>query len=186
MKTKNFFSIASLIICGLVCVVSVNAQKTDNVTLNIKFQPIQSIVVAGSQKEVNLVYASKNDYANGVQSEQQNHLTVFSTGGFQVSVSTDKDNFERAGGGTIPVKDVIVKANTGTKTNSATHTFPEVALSKSPQALITADAGGNELTYNVTYDNTAAGSGYKYINNYIHDDSETLYTATVTYTIATN
>jgi hypothetical protein len=57
MRTKNILSIAALIICGLVCVNSVKAQTSDDVTVSIKFKPIQSIVVnAADQKTVNLVY----------------------------------------------------------------------------------------------------------------------------------
>ncbi len=61
MRTKNILSIAALIICGLVCVNSVKAevpptQTSDQVTVNIKFKPVQSIVVNNGQKTVNLEY----------------------------------------------------------------------------------------------------------------------------------
>jgi hypothetical protein len=56
MRTKNILSIAALIICGLVCVNSVKAevpptQTSDEVTVNIKFKPIQSIVVNSGSKD---------------------------------------------------------------------------------------------------------------------------------------
>lgn len=188
MRTKNILSIAALIICGLVCVNSVKAQVSDpvsdNVTVNIKFKPIQSIVVNSAQKTVDLVYATKNDYADGVSAEMLDHLEVFSTGGFEVKVSADGD-FTRKAGGSISAADVKVIATNGTSTNN--ETFTEVALSTNPATLITATEGGTALKYNVTYDNTAAGAGNNYINNYIHPDSpESVYTAKVTYTIATN
>lgn len=189
MRTSNFFSIAALVICGMVCVNSVKADGTltnsDQVTVNIKFQPIQSIVVNPVSETVDLVYASKEDYNNGVYKTIADHLTVFSTGGFVVSVKADNENFVRTNGGTIPVSDVILSAWEGSTTNPV-FTSGEVTLSTTSTALITSDAGGNELKYSVKYDNTSAGSGYKYINNYIHSDTPaSVYTAQVTYTIAT-
>jgi len=182
MRTKNILSIAALIICGLVCVNSVKAQTSD-VTVNIKFQPIQSIVVNSAQKTVDLVYKDENDYANGVSAEMLNHLEVFSTGGFIVTANTDGD-FTRTADSSIPAANVKVKATNGTGTNNGT--FTEVALSTAPTTLITATEGGRALKYNVTYDNTA-GASDAYINKYKKaDETVSVYTAKVTYTIATN
>lgn len=184
MRTKNILSIAALIICGLVCVNSVKAQISDDVTVNIKFKPVQTIVVNPNQETVDLVYATKENYANGVSAEMLDHLEVFSTGGFIVTANTDGD-FTRTAGGTISAADVILKATRGTDTSIGS--FTDVELSTTPTTLITATEGGTTLKYNVTYDNTAAGAGNNYINNYIHPDSpESVYTAKVTYTIATN
>jgi hypothetical protein len=189
MRTKNILSIAALIICGLVCVNSVKAQTktSDNVTVSIKFKPIQTIVVNPNQKTVNLVYKTKDHYASGVSETRNDHLEIFSTGGFEVKVSTDGD-FTRKGGGTISADSVTVKADFGTGTDNGKFTFTEVALSTTPKTLITADKGGRALKYNVTYDNTA-GANDAYINKYISEDSEkgeSVYTAKVIYTIATN
>jgi hypothetical protein len=180
---------AACIISGLVCVNSVKAEggptNTDNVTVNIKFSPIQSIVVTSAQKNVDILYASTDHYNNGVSVTKDDHLTVFSTGGFQVSVGTTTANFTRAGagGGDIPVADVTVKAANGSTTNPEP-TFADVALSTTPAALITTTKGGRDLKYSVTYDNTEGGSD-KYIDKYISSDgTESVYTATVTYTIA--
>lgn len=186
MRTKNILSIAALIICGLVCVNSVKAQTSDNVTVNIKFRPVQSIVVnpAADHQTVDLVYEDKDDYANGVSAEMLDHLEVFSTGGFIVTANTDGD-FTRTAGGSISAANVILKATEGTDTSIGS--FTDVELSTTPTTLITATEGGTTLKYNVTYDNTAAGADNNYINNYIHPDSpESVYTAKVIYTIATN
>lgn len=182
MRTKNILSIAALIICGLVCVNSVKAQTSDqtsdNVTVNIKFKPIQSIVVNSAQKTVDLVYAREDDYAYGVSAEMLDHLEVFSTGGFEVKVSAD-GNFTRTAGGTIDADDVTVIATRGTSTE-----IGSVALSTNPATLITATEGGRALKYNVTYDNTA-GASDAYINKYKKaDDTVSVYTAKVIYTIA--
>lgn len=58
-----------------------------SVTLNVNLYPIQTLLVNTAQKEVNLEYNTREDYRNGVVSEQQDHLTIYSTGGFQVKVS---------------------------------------------------------------------------------------------------
>lgn len=68
----------------------------NSVTLNVNLYPIQTLMVNTSQKEVNLEFKTREDYRNGVVSEQQDHLTIYSTGGFQVKVSAvtaaiDKD-----------------------------------------------------------------------------------------------
>ena len=73
MRTSNFFSIAALVICGMVCVNSVKAEGTptnsDQVTVkvNLKFKPVQSIVVnpVPETVDVDLVYATKEDYRVG-------------------------------------------------------------------------------------------------------------------------
>jgi hypothetical protein len=190
MRTSNFFSIAALVICGMVCVNSVKADGTptnsDQVTVkvNLKFKPVQSIVVNPGQETVDLVYAEKDDYLNGVSKKMKDHLTVFSTGGFVVNVKSDGD-FKR-GDGTkyIPAGNMKIMVENGTDTK--TGKFTTQSLSTSDLPIITAGKGGNELNYSVTYDNTSAGSDYKYINKYIHDDTESVYTAKVTYTIVTN
>lgn len=192
MRTSNFFSIAALVICGMVCVNSVKAEGTptnsDQVTVNIKFVPIQSIVVnpvSETVETVDLVYATKDDYFNGVSKTITDHLTVFSTGGFVVNVRSNGD-FKR-GDGTmyIPAGDMKITVDNGTDTE--TGDFTTQSLSTSDLPVITANKGGSELKYSVTYDNTTAGSSYNYINRYIHNDSpESVYTAEVTYTIVTN
>jgi len=183
MKRKNLFFVSALILFGLANVNSVKAES-DDATVNIKFRPIQSIVVNPGQKTVDLVYTTNADYANGVSAEMLDHLEVFSTGGFTVTANTGGD-FTRTAGGSISAADVILKATQGTGTSIGS--FSDVPLSTAPTTLISATEGGTTLKYNVTYDNTGAGAGNNYINNYIHPDSpESVYTATVTYTIATN
>jgi|SRR5690554_2284841 len=189
MRTNNFFSIAALVICGMVCVTNVKGEgsgATSNpVTVNIRFKPIQSIVVNPVPETVDLVYATMDEYSAGVSKKMEDHLTVFSTGGFVVNVKSNGD-FKR-GDGTmvIPAGDMKIMVENGTDTE--TGKFTTQSLSTSDLPIITAGEGGNELKYSVTYDNTSAGSGYDYIDRYIHPDSpESVYTAEVTYTIITN
>lgn len=189
MRTKKFLSVAAFIVCGLVCVNSVNAQTlataTDPVTVNIKLNPIQAIEVNAIQKTVDLVYNSIQNYEQGVTSGVlADHLTVYSAGKFVVSVKTD-GNFIN-GGSSINAVDVTVKA-----TRSAAHSVGEltdVNLSASDQPLITsASKGGNGLKYNIEYDNLA-GKNFKYAGDEYYTEASGVltYTAQVTYTIAPN
>lgn len=186
MQTKKNFLMAALIIGGLMCVNAIKAGVSDNVTLNLKFHPVQSITVNPSQKIVDIEYVNADDYANGKSSGVlSDHLTVFSTGGFVVSVKTDGD-FLRADGGSIPAGNVIVKAENGTGTTIGTFTAATLS-STIANPLITADEGGNKLSYNITYDNIVSGSNNNYINKYVRpDEPVSVYTAQVTYTIVTN
>lgn len=187
MKTKNLFLTAAILISGLVSVNEVMAEGTpanaDNVTLNIKFKPIQTILVNPSQKNVDIEYYTKNDYNNGVSVTKEDHLTVFSTGGFTVSVQTNGD-FTK-GTENIAASDMVVLAEAGSD-NTSGGTFSSVNLSTTQTSLISSEKGGSELKYNITYNNEA-GRGYKYIDKYTHPDTpESIYTADVTYTIVAN
>src|SRR5690606_16905173 len=62
------------------------AQTSANVTVNLKLNAVQSIVANAAS--IDLEYKTINDYNVGVQSDQANHLTVYSTGGFIVKVSS--------------------------------------------------------------------------------------------------
>lgn len=183
MKTKQILSIAVMILFCLVCVNNVNAQtpsNTDQVKVNIKFKPIQTLVVNPGQKTVDLVYSTKDNYQNGVSSDQADHLTVFSTGGFQVNVKSD-GAFKHANASEIKASDVKILASYGTGTNIGDFTVESLSTGDTP--IISAAKGGNELNYNIKYDNTAAGANFSYINQYIHSETESVYSANVTYTI---
>src|SRR5690554_6089287 len=112
MKTKNILVLAALIFSSILNVNGLFAQTTtDDVTLNIVLKPIQSIVVnpATDHKTVDLVYSTMDNYKNGVQAVKEKHLTVFSTGGFQVKVKSGEFSPSETGR-TINASDVTVLA----------------------------------------------------------------------------
>ena len=191
MRANRIVSSLLLIICGLLSIATATAEggatsaTSDQVTLSIKFQPIQSIVVTPGQKEVDIIYTSEEDYSHGVSVTKKDHLTVFSTGGFVVSVASDEYFMKQGSSGAafILAKDVVVEAATGS--NTTIGTFTDASLSTGGKTLITADKGGSALKYDITYNNTA-GADNEYINHYYHGDEQSVYSATVTYTIATN
>lgn len=189
MKTRNFLSIAALIICGLMCVNSVKAQitptTTGQVTVNIKLNPIQAIVVNAGQKNVDLVYGTIDNYDQGVTSGVlADHLTVYSAGKFAVYVKTNTNFMNETK--SINASDVTVKAS-----HSSGHSvgvLKEVGLTTSDQLLIdSALGGGNGLKYGIEYDNSA-GKNFKYTaeSYYTTASGPLTYTAQVTYTIMPN
>lgn len=183
----NILIVISILLISMMLSVDASAQSQSGVvTVNIRFLPVQTIAVQPSQKTTDLVYASPEDYENGVSVTQDDHLTVFSAGGFQVSVAADDDHFTRVEGSeVISLADVIIRAGDGS--NSGAHTlYTAAALSVTPAPIIESEYGGRDLKYNVTYDNQIAGAANKYINKYVKADGlETVYHANVTYTITT-
>ncbi|MBW8360842.1 MAG: hypothetical protein K0M56_01500, partial [Kaistella sp.] len=109
-----------------------NAQ---NATLNVVLHPVQSIIVSTGSSTVNLVYDDATKYDSGVSLEMTDHLQVYSTGGFQVSVSVPAANLENditTGTGsteTIAANGITVQAATGSTTNTGGSYLPAVALS---------------------------------------------------------
>ena len=183
MKKLAFFL---TIFCGLVSG-TVFAQNTTTTgpkpitataTLNVKLHPIQTIVIGGT--EVNLEYKTKDDYSKGVTSEMDNHLIVYSTGGFAVKVRSENENLVReVGEGEIPVNTINLVATLGTGNESGS-TFSAVTLDKSDKPLISSKVGGTDLKFNVAYSGTG---GDAYVNKYNNVENPTVYTTTVTYTI---
>ena len=182
---RSFTSIFILLILGIIFSVKRTFAQSgsDVVTLNIRLLPIQTIVVNPSQKNTDLQYVTKEDYDNGVTLTLTDHLSVSSTGGFQINVLSSNVNFTRAGSDDIiPVSDVVVSAESGSD-NSLSNEFSKVALSTNPESLIVSDNGGRDLKYDVTYDNTA-GSSDKYINKTSGQSNlEVVYKTNITYTI---
>ncbi len=174
---KKLF-LTSLTIFGL----TLAAQAQDQVTLNVRLHPIQTIQVNSSQKIVDLNYQTINDYATGVSLEQPDHLTVYSTGGFAVSVQTTTDILESAHAEVtenISVSDIKLTPTLGTSQLAGT-ILNTVNLSTTPATLFSNTTGGVNRTFNVEYE--AAGAN-AYVNKYFNVEDPTVYTTTVIYTI---
>lgn len=177
--------LAAVTLISVAFVGTANAQTaSDNVIVNIKLRPIHTLVVNVSQKPVDLVYTTKNDYNTGVNSGAlSDHLTVFSTGGFVVNVKSGGDFTHTASGEKIDAESVSVLAANGTAAPAGgTLTYTEQSLSVTEKEIIKSTVGGRDKNFNVTY--KAAGAD-AYINKFDKDRgaSENVYTATVTYTI---
>lgn len=162
----------------------VTDKTSDNVTLNIKLHKIQSLVVNTGQKTVNLEYKEINDYAGGVTSKQDDHLEVFSTGGFKISAKTSGATLNGTNGNdkTIDVGDVQLLASLGSSNSLNDASMSETSLSTADQDIVSSSKGGRDLKFNVQYKTNHAADAY--INHYRNSENPTVYTTTVTYTIA--
>jgi len=179
MKTKHVLVTILVIISsilGVSAVYSAGPANTADVTLNIKLNPIQTITV--NHAVVNIEYKLEEHYKTGLISDQKDHLTLFSTGAFQVNVSSDI-HLKNSAEVTIDATDVTVTATNGTD-NSLENSVGAVPLG-GDEVLITSATGGRDLNYDVTYNNKT-GTEDKYLNLYDKDENN-IFTTKVTYTI---
>lgn len=181
--------IAAMLTLGLA---NVNAQgdgnkTSDDVTLNIRLSKIQSLVVNAGQKTVNLDYNTVNDYASGVTSEQKDHLEVFSTGGFSISAKASSETLNGVGenSNTINVSNIALAVTKGSD-NNLTEGYLVMAtksnLNVAGKDIVKSTFGGRNLKFSVEYATDHIADAY--INHVVKDETPTVYTTTITYTIA--
>lgn len=163
---KSVKSLKSLIAVSMLSVTFVSAQgESDNVNLSIELRPIQTITVNPLQKTVDLVYDSAEKYESGIISKQNEHLEIFSSGGFAVQVSGASFEMD----GDIRIIADPVQPN-------PTYSFTSVDLSQTPTDLIVGGRGGRQK-FNVTYDNSGGANNY-FDKEYITYTTEATYTIT--------
>lgn len=162
---------------------TVNAQATSEATLNVNLYPIQTIVVNPAQSTVNLDYKTTTDYANGVNSDQEDHLKVYSTGAFTVTVNSSTNQLTNStfAADNINSQDITITPSAGTTKPLTGADLTVANLSTTAKEIISSDLGANNATFNINY--SAKGSD-AYINKYHKAQSPTVYTTKVIYTIA--
>lgn len=147
----------------------------NSVTLNVNLYPIQTLLVNTAQKEVNLEYNTREDYRNGVVSEQQDHLIIYSTGGFQVKVSAvtaaiDKDM----------LSNIIIMPSSGSKPLEQSHVmYTGKNISEIEQPIISATKGAIDKNVNISY----KGAGNDALIDFAKSSTAVNHTYTVVYTI---
>lgn len=155
------------------------AQTSGQVTLNIELHPVLAIQVNELQKPVNLVYNTAENYTAGVSSDNPDHITVFGTHGFKVSVKSSTPELQSAGQSTT-VGGIILTSTAGT--NASQETTPQsINLSGVDQTLFSSSTGVGNGKYNVKYD----GLGNSAYINKGQGDGIVVYTTEVLYTITT-
>ena len=178
---KKVILFAAILFAG-VSVVKADEPANNEVKLNVRLNPIQTLFVNSAQTEVNLDYSTVENYSNGVSSEQEDHLTVYSTGAFIVQVASDVNDIKRVNGDeTISASTIKVKAQEGTTNKLTGSTLAEVSLSTTATNLINSGTGGVDKNFNITYSGLDANG---YVNSYFNVENPTVYTTTVTYTIS--
>ena len=137
---KKFYTLQFM----LLMLFSIQAQQSDNVTLNIILRPIQTITVNPLQKTVDLIYDSADKYESGTTSIQTEHLEIFSSGGFAVQVASKAPDIDGLNLADVSITADAVKPNPN-------YTFTPIALSQNPSDLIVSGRGGRDLLFNVEY-----------------------------------
>lgn len=165
--------IAVLLLGG---VAHVNAQTA---ALHVKLRPIQTLTVHTAQANIDLEYVTAADYNEGVTAMKQDHLTVYSTGGFQVKVKSAEASMQ-TGGRTMQMNSIGMKASAGSEQISGAQYAQNVQLSNQETVLMTSTIGAVDKKINVEYH---GAGGNAYIDNYIAGQNPTVYTTTLTYTI---
>jgi len=146
-----------------------------SVTLNVNLYPIQTLMVNASQKEVNLEYNTREDYRNGVVSEQQDHLTIYSTGGFQVKVSAVTAAIDNG-----VLDNIIIMPSSGSKPLNQSHVvYTDKNISELEQPIISATKGAVDKNVNISY----KGAGNDALMGFAKNNTSTNQSYTVVYTI---
>jgi hypothetical protein len=82
-----------LLLCMMLSMNAEAQSRSGDVTVNIRFLPVQTIAVKTSKKVTEPLYASTGDYEQGLLVIRDDHLVLFSSEGFQVSVTAVEDHF---------------------------------------------------------------------------------------------
>ncbi len=175
---KLFISICTVVFANIVM------QAQQQTTVNVRLYPIQTLVVNGNQKNVNLDYHTKADYANGVSVEQKDHLQIYSTGGFSVHVRSESPTLtsqQPLVTESIAASDLIITAKSGDSNPLSDAVYSTAGLSTSPEKIIESSTGGINRTVTVEY--KAQGNLDAYINKHMTPGEATVYSAEVIYEI---
>ncbi|TXF77471.1 hypothetical protein [Chryseobacterium sp.] len=159
-------------------------QNSGEVSLKINLYPIQTIVVNAGTNTADLDYKTLDDYKNGVSITKEDHLKIFSTGGFTVRVKTISPTLTNTlNGSSIDAGDITVTVSKGTTNGIEGLTYSSIPLSNTDTELISSPFGGNNKTFNINY---AAKGEDKYVNKYMKAQTPTVYTTQVVYSIVVN
>lgn len=179
---KKLFITSLTMVCGIAAVAQTN---TDNVTLNVKLNPIQTLVVNAQQKTVNIDYTTKDHYKDGVSSKQANHLNIFSTGGFEVKVKSSGSELTNQGtagpNGNIDVATINIVATQAAQNSLADAQYGQnVTLSNNEGIIVSSTKGARDKNIDIEY--KAAGND-AYLDKYVANQTPTTFSTVVTYTI---
>lgn len=183
MKTKLFILFAAIAFAFGTSKIYAQDNPEGDVTLKVQLDPLLSLKINEGQKTVLLHYKELKDYADGVKSENSKHLTVTSTGGYEIQVKAE--NFTYTSGNTENLNKIdlshITLTTTGSKEDKTyAELSGETGLSNDYKQIVLSNFGGVDDEFNVTY--AAQGLNEYLKNNYVKDETVTLQT-TVTYTV---
>lgn len=182
---KKIILTTAILFAAVAGVFAQESKLTGDVELSVTIMPIQILTINGAT--VNLKYETKDNYDKGVEVPKDNHLNVYSTGAFNVTVKSLSDNLKNTmdENQTIDSEGIKITATTSLD-NDLNYTLlgKDVSLG-SEKSIIMSTEGGVDKNFNITY---KGEGGNAYISKYFKDNNgaESVYTTTVTYTIAAN
>lgn len=147
------------------------AQITQDATVSVKLADARSITI--TNPNVLLNFATTADYRDGVSYTANNHLSVISTTGYQIKVSSVVDIASTAGN-KLPANTISVQASPATSDPNLTVQTQKLGTT-SGLTIASSTKGTLPLNFNVIY-KTDPGA-------YINKPADT-YNVVVTYSIA--
>lgn len=169
----------AILFFGLVAgLFTANAQKTTTATAKVNVNLVHSQGISVNNTVVNLNYNTPAQYLAGVESPQNDHLTVFSTGGYAIYFKADAASSESLlNTGDTAIKISSSLGTAGTKNPLDFTPTGQLALTVNDQKLGSSKVAGTGKI-NVTY----KGAGNNEYVNQLNGENKTL-TTNVIYTI---
>lgn len=184
---KSILVAVAVMVAGIF---TVNAQTSSNVTVNINLKKFQTLTVNQSQVDIN--FDSEDHYQNGASSEvMTDHLTVSSTGAFQVKATAVVPEANTTTGkemGVATSSPLSIVTSAGTKALESASYVNDIELLNNT-SVVSSTKGQFQKDINVQYKaNRADFVNLGLINNgYVSNDENTnQYKVQVTYTISVN
>lgn len=156
--------------------------QTAAVRLNIVLNHVQNLTIHPDQSAVSLTYNNTEDYRQGVEVVKNSHLTVFSTGAYEVKVRLADEEFVKLGGeptDKLAMPRIKVKA-TPVASNQQVH-LTTGELTTAGGTIISSEGPSFDAVYDVTYQ----GPGGEDLIRYAEKNKTVIFTNEVLYSIET-
>ncbi|WP_336830685.1 hypothetical protein [Sphingobacterium multivorum] len=152
-----------------------------SVRLNIVLNHVQNLTINPDQNQVTLAYNNLQDYREGVEVAQKAHLSVFSTGAYEVKVKLANEEFINLGKGakTVTLPRIKVKANPTVAQTDLT--LSTGMLSSKGETIISSDKPSFDATFDITYQ----GPGQDVFVGYAEKNQTLTFVNDVLYSIET-
>lgn len=174
---KTFFTVIGILLWSLG-----EVYGQTNVRLNIVLNHVQNLTIHPDQSAVTLTYHDLEDYRKGVEVVRNSHLTVFSTGAYEVKVRLANEEFVRLGAQVtdrLMMPKIKIKATPVTTNGQVNLTTGE--LSTTGSRIISSDLPSFNAVYDVTYQ----GPGGEELIRYAEKNKTVVFTNDVLYSIET-
>lgn len=158
------------------------AQTESSVTLRVIFNPIQNITVNSSQKTVDIEYTTLEDFQQGVENRQADHLSIYSTGSYEITVhATDlfnniADANKHFAPSNLHIAALLPHSNpTGTFVSS-------IELDHQGKKIIASTAPAYHLNFDIVYKGVG---GHVFLEYALNTENTETYSTDIVYTIST-